>query len=189
MATYTHIAQLTALSACIVHSAMLTTSLADGQRHGVARAPTAHHSVKEFLQAWVGESRCDDDRTTRYLDAFVDLDGDKKDEVVVYLIGACWCGSGGCTTLVLAPEASTYRLVSEISITRPPIRVLKRVSRGWRSLGVWVQGGGIQPGYEAVLRFDGSTYPRNPSTAPTQGRAPRGRVLIGTLKGARPLYP
>jgi hypothetical protein len=31
-----------------------------------------------------------------------------------------------------------------------------------------VQGGGIQPGYEAKLSFNGKTYPKNPSVPPAQ---------------------
>ena len=31
-----------------------------------------------------------------------------------------------------------------------------------------MQGGGIQPGYEAKLSFNGKTYPKNPSAAPAQ---------------------
>jgi hypothetical protein len=31
---------------------------------------------------------------------------------------------------------------------------------------VWVQGGGIQPGYTTELQFDGMTYAGNPSIAP-----------------------
>jgi hypothetical protein len=41
-------------------------------------------------------------------------------------------------------------------------------------IGVWVQGGGIQPGYEAVLRFNAHEYPKNPSVPPA--RRPRGYV-------------
>ena len=42
------------------------------------------------------------------------------------------------------------------------------------------QGGGIQPGYEAELRFDGKTYPANPSVPPARplkGK-PEGEMLI-----------
>jgi hypothetical protein len=45
---------------------------------------------------------------------------------------------------------------------------LKQKSYGWRDIGAWVQGGGIQPGYEAVLQFDGKHYPANPSVAPAK---------------------
>jgi len=51
--------------------------------------------------------------------------------------------------------------------------------------GVGVSGGGI-PGYEAELRFDGKSYPQNPTLLPTRktnGNLP-GRVLIPDFKSA-----
>ena len=110
---------------------------------------------------------------TRYFDAYYDLNGDGQPEAIVYVAGRAFCGSGGCSLLILAAEGASYRVVTRTTVTRAPIRVLARTSHGWRSIGVWVQGGGIQPGYEAELRFDGKRYPSNPSVAPTR-RLPAG---------------
>jgi hypothetical protein len=79
----------------------------------------------------------------------------------------------------------------EDTITQPPIRVLTKASNGWRNIGVWVRGGGIQPGYEAELRFDGKTYPTNPSTPPVR-RSPvkvAGQVVIPSSPAWKALYP
>ncbi len=43
---------------------------------------------------------------TRYSAAFVGLSGRSKGEAVIYLTGQQWCGSGGCTALVLAPPGN-----------------------------------------------------------------------------------
>ncbi|MFZ3201855.1 MAG: hypothetical protein WA175_11985 [Candidatus Acidiferrales bacterium] len=51
---------------------------------------------------------------------------------------------------------------------RLPIRVLATKSNGWYDISVRVQGGGIQPGYEAKLSFDGKTYDNNPSVSPAE---------------------
>jgi hypothetical protein len=125
-------------------------------------------SLRSFLQNRLRQRGEDVDKTTRYLYAFVDLDGQGKNNVVVYVTGQSWCGSGGCTTLVLAPSASSYRIVTRIPVTRLPIRLLSTRSNGWRDLAVWVQGGGIQRGYESLLPFDGKSYPANPSIAPAR---------------------
>jgi hypothetical protein len=101
-----------------------------------------------------------------YASAFVNLNSDKTPEVVVYVRGEAWCGSGGCLLLVLEQTGVSYRVLGRITIARTPIRVFENKTRGWRSIGVWVQGGGIQPGYEAELRFDGRKYPSNPSVEP-----------------------
>lgn len=143
-------------------------------------------SLKPFLQGHLRQPGDDVDKTTRYLYAFVDLDGRGKKEVVVYVTGQRWCGSGGCTTLVLAPDDSSYRIVTRIPITRLPIRLLSSQSNGWRDLAVWVQGGGIQHGYESLLPFDGKSYPTNPTVAPArrlEGGA-AGEVILPPGEGA-----
>jgi len=136
-------------------------------------------SVRRFLQGF------DSDLKDRFIAAFADLNDDGKTEAIVHLTSNNWCGSGGCTTLVLVRDGDSWRVLTKISVTRPPIRVLTTKSNGWRSIAVWVQGGGIQPGYEAELRFDGKTYPSNPSVAPARpvvGKAD-GEVVVPSSRG------
>jgi hypothetical protein len=131
-------------------------------------------TVRRFLQ------RFDADLKDQYIAAFADLNDDGKMEAIIHLTSTDWCGTGGCTTLVLVRDGDSWRVLTKISITRPPIRVLKTKSNGWHSIGVWAGGGGIQPGYEAELPFNGKTYPSNPSVAPARrvvGR-PDGEVAI-----------
>ncbi|HTR37509.1 MAG TPA: hypothetical protein VMH80_16500 [Bryobacteraceae bacterium] len=126
--------------------------------------------VRHFLQSF------DPTLNGRFVMAFADLNSDGTPEAIIYLKSNDWCGSGGCTTLVLVRSADSWRVLAKISITRPPILILPAKSRGWHSLGVRVQGGGIQPGHEAELRFDGKTYPGNPSVPPA-------RPIIGKIGG------
>jgi hypothetical protein len=113
-------------------------------------------SIPAFLRGQAGEG----EGTWRA--AAVDLDGDGADEVVAYLMGAMWCGSGGCNALVLAPEGDGWRVVTETSVTQTPIRVLETSTNGWRDLSVGVGGGGRESG-QVRLTFDGSAYPTNPT--------------------------
>jgi hypothetical protein len=53
-------------------------------------------------------------------------------------------------------------------VTRPPIVVASTTTQGWRDLVVRVSGGSIIPGYDALLRFDGRTYPANPTVPPAE---------------------
>lgn len=147
--------------------------------------------LERFLKDYLKTSSQSDDITTRYSIAFAELNGDGVQEAILYITGQSWCGSGGCPTLVLSRQGSTYRVVTRIPITRPPIRVLESTSKGWRNIGVWVQGGGIQPGYEAELRFDGKSYPRNPSTPPARKLTGRvaGKVVLTSAENGTPLYP
>lgn len=153
-------------------------------------SPSQKDSLKKFVQEYVSDPRVDDDETARYSSAFVDLKNDGTEEVIVHLSGRSWCGSGGCVTLILAPEGSGYRVVTEATITRPPIRVLSISSHGWHDLSVWVGGGGIQP-YEAELRFDGKTYPSNPTVPPARRLLNKvsGKVVISDATEEIPLYP
>jgi hypothetical protein len=172
-----------------VAAAIAILSAASGavaQDHGQAIA-AQDGSLKMFLQRFLKDPIVGEDRTTRYVAAFADLDGHGKQEVIVYVTGWLWCGSGGCHTLVLAAEGSSYRVIADIVMTRPPVRVLTKKSRGWRGIAVWVQGGGVQPGYEAELHFDGETY-RWDRSAPAVDRA-EGEIAIPSIESAKPLYP
>lgn len=132
--------------------------------------------MRAFLQTFDAELK------DRFIAALADLNGDGNPEAIVYLTSNDWCGSGGCTMLILKQDGDSWRLLTEVSITKPPIRVLGKKSNGWRDVGVWVQGGGIQPGFEAQLRFDGKMYPANPSTAPA-------RPLMGKVSGETLIAP
>jgi hypothetical protein len=119
-------------------------------------------SVRNFLQAW------DADKSTNYLISLQDLNVDGQSEAIVYVLGRNWCGSGGCTTLILTQDKNTWQILTKITVTRLPIRVLSSVSHGWHDIGVWVQGGNVKIGYEAELMFDGQSYPRNPTVSPAR---------------------
>lgn len=130
--------------------------------------PPSPKELDRFLQNYLGPVVSNESNAKRYFSAFVDLKDDGTHEVIVYVTDPQWCGSGGCTTLILAPQQSSYRIVTKITASRLPIRVITTKSYGWHDLGIWVQGGGIQPGYEAKLSFNGKTYPKNPSVPPAQ---------------------
>jgi hypothetical protein len=101
---------------------------------------------------------------TRYIDAWVDLSGDGKPEAIIHVVGPMACGTGGCPTMIFTPTATGYRLVSTMSVSRPPIRVSATKTRGWRNVIVHVAGGGAK-GHDAELLFNGTRYPGNPSVA------------------------
>ncbi|WP_380785161.1 hypothetical protein [Sphingomonas sp. R86521] len=129
-----------------------------------------------------------DHHLTRYSVALVDLNSDNRPEALIYAMStadrgpANLCGSGGCDLYVLSLTATGYRQVTDISITRPPIRVLPTITYGWHDLGVLVSGGGIISGYEARLRFDGHSYPSNPTVSPaTRLKGPVGKQVIGEM--------
>ena len=182
---------LAAFRGGLVCSSLVAACQGQIERQTATPSSDVETSLRRFLKSYVAENGFDEDKTTKYSDAYVDLGGDGKQKAIVYLSGRWWCGSGGCTTLVLAQHDSSWIVITKMTITRPPIRLLDTVSNGWRNIAVWVQGGGIQPGYEAELRYDGKSYPTNPSVPPARrlnGELP-GQVVISSAQPAKPLYP
>ena len=109
-----------------------------------------------------------------YKHAFIDLNNDGEEDVIVLLQGRSWCGSGGCTMLVLIGEDSGYRVISKSSVTSEPIRVSESISNGWRDIIV------RSDGEEKLLQLDDYTYPANPSmeSAATQEQVDSAKVVF-----------
>jgi len=120
--------------------------------------------LKTYLQNQMGGA---DIGPTKAAIAFVDLNGDGEEEAIVYIVGSMWCGSGGCNALVLTPDGDGFDVVMDASVSRTPIGVPDTSSNGWRDLFVSIAGGGIAAGTVA-MKFDGSSYPDNPTVAPPE---------------------
>jgi hypothetical protein len=97
--------------------------------------------------------------------ALVDLNDDGTPDALVLLKDPNWCGSGGCTLLILRGKGGAFTLVSTATIINEPIKVAREREHGWHTLLVTVQGGGIQPAL-VELRFDGKKFPFNPTLQP-----------------------
>lgn len=129
-------------------------------------------AVASFVQQTLG--------TSSYKRADADLNGDGRAEALLYVTDRDYCGSGGCTLVVLSQKGSGYRVVLRSTVTQLPIRVLPTSTRGWRDIGVTVAGGGITRPYVARLRFNGNRYPSNPTVPPAIPlKRPSGKILIG----------
>lgn len=131
--------------------------------------------LRAFLQKKVSWGPAED-KDMRYSFARVSLD-EKTEQVFVYLSGPGWCGSGGCTALLLQLEGVSYRIVDKFTLVHLPIRILPSLTNGWHDIAMLVQGGGITDGHMAILRFDGHAYPDNPSLAP---KLPETEAAVGT---------
>ncbi len=91
--------------------------------------------------------------------------------------------------LILEPAESTFRVLGRVTIVQLPIRLLPSMNGGHRDIGVSLRGGGILPGYQAVLSFNGKSYPGNPSMPPAKkAAAVRGKVIIANTEESVPLY-
>jgi hypothetical protein len=150
-------------------------------------APRA--ALAQFLRAYAQKEQAEPDPKTRYLAADVHLKEGGDGQTLVYLIGSDWCGSGGCEMLVLDRDGQTYRLVTEVSLVRLPVRLLSSRRNGWRDIAVWVGGGGDVQGHEARLIFDGKAYPGNPSMVRAKSTPKAGSEVFSEKDEGSPLFP
>jgi uncharacterized protein YecT (DUF1311 family) len=146
--------------------------------------------IKQFLQNYLKQDSSSPDTTARFLYGTADLAGDGKRYAIVCVSSREWCGSGGCTTLVLAPAGSSWKVITRVLIGNPPIRVLSSKSNGWCDLAVQVEGGGILQPYEAALSFNGRSYRVNPTVPPARQltREVEGEIVVPQGKEGIPVY-
>jgi heat shock protein HslJ len=113
----------------------------------------------------------------RYVYSRIDLNGDGRDEVLAFLMGSIFCGTGGCNLLLFTPGPDGYRLVNDFPISRAPVIVAAQKSNGWSDLWRLESGGGAPSSY-VRHSFDGRSYverERVPADNPPAGR----RCLAG----------
>ncbi len=160
----------------IIMAAVLAATLPRlSQAEESARQNIDGNSAVRFLRTYVEQSRFGADRSTHV--AVANVVGTKF--AVAYLQGNTWCGSGGCTLLVLKSMGLSYEVIGKVTTAGAPIVFLGAKNGGFPEIGVWVQGGGIQKGYEAALAAKGGKYPASPSMSGRRVPAGRGAVLIG----------
>lgn len=111
------------------------------------------------------------DQKATYVYSFVDLDGDGKDEAIVYLMGSFFCGTGGCNMLVLTRKADGYHLVQDFPITRTPVIISPDTHNGWHDIWRTESGGGAKACYVRHM-FNGKRYVE-------KGRKPTGTLPAG----------
>lgn len=116
----------------------------------------------------------------RLLVEWADLNVDGLDEALIMVEGIAWCGSGGCTLLVLEAmpeedqeEEGPYRVAAEVSLVHPPIAVSAHRTHQWRDLVF-----DAETERPTVLPFNGETYPYSPADGVMPASAP---TLVATL--------
>ncbi|WP_228850969.1 hypothetical protein [Aegicerativicinus sediminis] len=92
------------------------------------------------------------DRKFQY--AAVDLNGDGKDEYFIRFMSPYFCGTGGCSMVLIDHEAN---VITEFTVMEPPIWVENEMVNGWKT--ILIRSGGELK----ALTFNNGTYPSNPS--------------------------
>lgn len=117
-------------------------------------------ALDEAVKAWA-----ETPTAPRYAHAWVDLNNDAETDAVVLLSDSAYRGSGGCRMLILKGTNNGFHLLSSSTVIRKPILLSPELRHGWHTLLVSVGGGGMEPG-QAVLVFDGTQCPANPTMQP-----------------------
>jgi len=94
----------------------------------------------------------------------VDLNEDGKKEYLVGLENPYFCGTGGCTFYLLNNDGS---VITVFSVSEAPFIAMFQKTNGWRDLLVKSNGA------MRILKYNGKTYPSNPSMAPEFKQRPR----------------
>src|SRR5690606_32541625 len=94
-------------------SMMLGTSLL--LIHAAADAqPSRDRSLRAHLRTEFHDARGTAPES-RYVVAWADLNGDRRDEAIVYLISRDYCGTGGCSLYVYQSVGRSWRQVADMS--------------------------------------------------------------------------
>ena len=100
----------------------------------------------------------------------IDLNDDGNEEILVRFMGPYFCGTGGCTFLLLDKYGE---IITRFTVTRAPIYAEKKRENGWRILLVW------DSGELKELLFSEGSYPSNPSVLPKAPYdAPSGNAIV-----------
>lgn len=145
-----------------LREALFPVRLDDGQGHG----PDPGSAEAEMAKGHQIKAACERTPGLRYTWSRVDLNGDRRPEVVAQVLGPMVCGTGGCPLLIFRePSPGQLQLLTRMTLFKDPLIVTERRHNGWKVLisRVRVDAG---HGYYAQLFFDGRTYPTNPSVPP-----------------------
>ncbi|WP_288369588.1 hypothetical protein [uncultured Algoriphagus sp.] len=96
-----------------------------------------------------------DSASRKYLYDQADLNEDGNSEIIVGLTGPYFCGSGGCTMLVLSNHGD---VITRFSVVKYPIFIDEETTNGWKNLILF------SGSENRLVTYDGQTYPSNPST-------------------------
>ena len=107
-----------------------------------------------------------------------DLNDDGKKEIFVGLRGSYFCGSGGCTTYLLDNQGN---VITKFSVSRDVV-IDNKVTNGFKDLFIY-SGGKFR-----IVKYNGKTYPSNPSTLPPLNVVP-GDDLARALNFVNEPYP
>lgn len=96
----------------------------------------------------------------RYIYFHEDLNDDKNDEIIVFLWGDNYSGTGGGTLMIFNNK---FHLISRTTVVNMPIIISKNKTDGYKDIIVKVEEGGVYEGFYSLLKYENNKYPLNAS--------------------------
>lgn len=115
------------------------------------------HKVKSYIAGKYlteGDLRAISEDQRKFQLVQIDLNNDGKNEVFVNFTSSYFCGTGGCTILLLSDQ---LKPITEFTVTRTPLYVEKAMENGWKEI---VTKSGEK---WRKLIYKNNSYPTNPS--------------------------
>jgi hypothetical protein len=139
--------------------------------------PTASASaVDPVLDAYIRDYAKDAMPPLRYA-AATHGEGDQK-LTFAYLIGPEYCGSAGCSLMILHRRGDAFDLLGKISTVYTPVRVLPSMTNGRPDLAIRTRGEGIST-VDKLIPFNGHRYAWSPNLPAARDVAnPGGEIIL-----------
>jgi len=158
------------------------TDTIPGNRYGInssskQTADLVRLTLKDQLKADL-EKNLVDSLSRKFIFFEYDLNDDGKKEVFVGLTGPYFCGSGGCTRYLLDNQGN---VITKFTVSRD-IVIDQKATNGFKDLFIY-SGGKFR-----IVKYNGKTYPSNPSTLPALNVEP-GDGLPRALNFVQEPYP
>jgi hypothetical protein len=98
-----------------------------------------------------------DSSARKFVFSEIDLNADGQNEIFVGFTGSYFCGSGGCTIMLLDSKG---QVITQFTVSEYPVIVDNNKTNGWSDLII------NSNGNNHLMKFDGKKYPSNPSVQP-----------------------
>jgi len=146
--------------------------------------PAAETSLKHVMQNYLRGPFGEEYKPGRFYPVFANLADSEPPQIIVYVTGPHWCGSGGCTLLVVTSTGTSDQIVSKTIGVELPVGVLPSETAGWHDLAVQTREG------PKLLAFNGRKYPINAYSFPSRRVAghPTETLAIPATATGIPLY-
>lgn len=108
-----------------------------------------------------------------------DMNGDGSSEIWVQHNGTYFCGTGGCTLMLLSQQG---KAITTFTVSETPVVIANESNKGWRNIYI------NHKGKYRLLTFDGKSYPANPSLIEASDQIP-GDGLPRLFDTANEPYP